>query len=84
MAFDNFTVNVVSFNETGGVDWTQSRPSVALTITPNTGYAINAANFSPINPLPNYVDSVTCSHSGTNIECTILYTTPSVCLVTMC
>ena len=40
MAFDNFTVNVVSFNETGGVDWTQSRPSVALTITPNTGYAI--------------------------------------------
>lgn len=78
MAFDNFTVNVASFNETGGVDWTQDRPSVALTITPNAGYTIDAANFSPINPLPNYVDSVTFSQSGANIECTILYTTPSV------
>ena len=78
MAFDNFTVNVVSFNETEGVDWTQSRPSVTLIITPNAGYAINVANFSPINPLPNYVDSVTFSQSGTNIECVILYTSPSV------
>jgi hypothetical protein len=78
MAFDNFTVNVVSFNETEGVDWTQSRPSVTLTITPNTGYAIDVANFSPIAQLPNYVDSVTFSQSGTNIECVILYTSPSV------
>ena len=78
MAFDNFTVNVVSFNEEGGVDWTQSRPSVTLIITPNAGYAINVANFSPINPLPNYVDSVTFSQSGANIECVILYTSPSV------
>ena len=78
MAFDNFTVNVVSFNETEGVDWTQSRPSVTLIITPNAGYAINVANFSPINPLPNYVDSVTFSQSGANIECIILYTSPSV------
>ena len=78
MAFDNFTVNVVSFNETEGVDWTQSRPSVTLIITPNAGYAINVANFSPINPLPNYVDSVTFSQSGANIECVILYTSPSV------
>ena len=78
MAFDNFTVNVVSFNETEGVDWTQSRPSVTLTITPNAGYAIDVADFSPINPLPNYVDSVTFSQSGTNIECIILYTSPSI------
>ena len=78
MAFDNFTVNVVSFNETEGVDWTQSHPSVTLIITPNAGYAINVANFSPINPLPNYVDSVTFSQSGANIECVILYTSPSV------
>ena len=78
MAFDNFTVNVVSFNETEGVDWTQSRPSVTLIITPNAGYAINVANFSPITPLPTYVDSVTFSQSGTNIECVILYTSPSV------
>jgi hypothetical protein len=78
MAFDNFTVNVVSFNETEGVDWTQSRPSVTLTITPNAGYAIDVANFSPINPLPTYVNSVTFSQSGANIECTILYITPSI------
>ena len=78
MAFDNFTVNVVSFNETEGVDWTQGHPSVTLIITPNAGYAINVANFSPINPLPNYVDSVTFSQSGANIECIILYTSPSV------
>jgi len=78
MAFDNFTVNVVSFNEEGGVDWTQSRPSVALTITPNAGYVINVADFSPRNTLPNYVDSVTFSQSGANIECVILYTSPSV------
>lgn len=78
MAFDNFTVNVVSFNETEGVDWTQSQPSVALTITPNMGYEISATNFSPINPLPSYVSSVTFLQSGTNVECTILYITPSV------
>ena len=55
MAFSNFTVNVVSFNETVGVDWAQAHPSVTLIITPNAGYEINATNFSPKNPLPPFV-----------------------------
>lgn len=78
MAFDNFTVNIVSFNESAGADWTQSQPSVSLIITPNMGYEIDATNFAPISPLPPYVSSVTFSQSGANVECTILYITPSI------
>ena len=77
MAFSNFTVNVVSFNEAEGVDWTQAHPSVTLIITPNAGYEINATNFSPKNPLPPFVQSVTFTQSGFNIECVILYIEPS-------
>ena len=77
MAFSNFTVNVVSFNEAVGEDWTQAHPSVTLIITPNAGYEINATNFSPKNPLPPFVQSVTFTQSGFNIECVILYIEPS-------
>ena len=76
MAFDNFTVNVVSFNETEGVDWTQSRPSVTLIITPNAGYEIDVNNFTSINTLPPQVQSVSFTQSGANIDCIILYNSP--------
>ncbi len=78
MAFDNFTVNVVSFTETAGTDWTIANPSVSLTITPDAGYAISAINFSPITPLPTYVNSVVFTQNGLNIDCVITYTSPSV------
>jgi len=78
MAFDNFTVNVVSFSETAGDDWTIANPSVSLTITPNTGYSIDATNFSAITPLPSYVNTVVFNQNGNNIDCVITYTTPSV------
>jgi len=78
MAFDNFTVNVVSFIETAGTDWTIANPSVSLTITPDAGYAINAINFSPIAPLPTYVGSVVFTQNGLNIDCVITYTSPSI------
>ena len=76
MAFDNFTVNVVSFNETEGADWTQSRPSVTLIITPNAGYEIDVNNFTSINTLPPQVQSVSFTQSGANIDCIILYNSP--------
>tara|TARA_R100000541_G_C1891562_1_gene83575 strand:+ start:380 stop:1960 length:1581 start_codon:yes stop_codon:yes gene_type:complete len=78
MAFNNFTVSVVSFNETAGVDWTIAQPSVSLIITPNTGYTITAANFSPITPLPTYVNSVVFTQNGANIDCVITYIAPSI------
>jgi hypothetical protein len=78
MAFENFTVNVVSFTETAGDDWTQNNPSVSLTITPNTGYSIDVINFSAIAPLPSYVNTVVFNQNGTNIDCVITYTTPSI------
>lgn len=78
MAFDNFTVNVVSFTETAGTDWTIANPSVSLTITPDAGYAISAINFSPITPLPTYVNSVVFTQNGLNIDCVIAYTSPSI------
>ena len=78
MAFNNFTVSVVSFNETAGVDWTIARPSVSLIITPNTGYTVTAADFSPITPLPTYVNSVVFTQNGANIDCVITYIAPSI------
>ena len=78
MAFDNFTVNVVSFSETAGTDWTIANPSVSLTITPDAGYTIIAANFSPITPLPTYVSGVVFTQNGLNVDCIITYDSPSV------
>ena len=78
MAFNNFTVNVVSFSETAGDDWTIANPSVSLTITPDTGYSIDVINFSAITPLPSYVNTVVFNQNGNNIDCVITYTTPSV------
>ena len=78
MAFNNFTVSVVSFSETAGVDWTIAHPSVSLLITPDTGYAVTAANFSPITPLPTYVNSVVFTQNGANIDCVITYIAPSI------
>ena len=78
MAFNNFTVSVVSFNETAGVDWTIAQPSVSLLITPATGYTVTAANFSPITPLPTYVNSVVFTQNGVNIDCVITYIAPSI------
>lgn len=78
MAFNNFTVSVVSFNETAGVDWTIAQPSVSLLITPNTGYTVTANDFTPITPLPTYVSSVVFNQNGLNVDCVITYTAPSV------
>ena len=78
MAFDNFTVNIVSFPETAGVDWTLDNPSIVLTLVPDAGYSISAANFSATTPLPNYVSSVIFTQNGSNIDCVINYTVPSV------
>ena len=78
MAFENFTVNVVSFPAATGLDWTNSYSQIILTITPNAGYSIDANNFSAINPLPNYVSGVTFTQNGANIDCVIVYTSPSI------
>ena len=78
MAFNNFTVNIVSFNEVAGTDWAIDNPSVVLTITPDSGYEVYAANFSPILPLPPYVNSVVFTQNGANIDCSINYSSPSI------
>ena len=78
MAFQNFTVNVVSFPATVGLDWTNSYSQIVLTITPDAGYSVDASNFSPITPLPAYVSSVTFTQNGANIDCIIAYTSPSI------
>ena len=78
MAFNNFTVNIVTFIETAGLDWTISNPSVVLLLTPNLGYNLTASNFSATAPLPSNVSSVVFSQNGNNVNCTVTYISPSV------
>ena len=78
MAFNNFTVNIVTFIETAGLDWTISNPSVVLLLTPNLGYNLTASNFSATAPLPSDVSSVVFSQNGNNVNCTVTYISPSV------
>ena len=78
MAFNNFTVSIVTFSETEGLDWTISNPSVVLLLTPNLGYNITASNFSATAPLPSNVSSVVFSQNGNNVNCTVTYISPSV------
>ena len=78
MAFNNFTVSIVAFSETAGLDWTISNPSVVLLLTPNLGYNITASNFSATAPLPSNVSSVVFSQNGNNVNCTVTYISPSV------
>lgn len=78
MAFENFTVNVVSFPAAVGLDWTNSYSQITLTITPDTGYSVDSDNFSAITPLPTYVSGVTFTQNGANIDCVITYTSPSI------
>ena len=74
----NFSATIVSFDEITGVDWTLDNPSVVLLLTPNTGFTINASNFSATAPLPTNVSSVVFSQAGTNITCLVTYISPSV------
>ncbi len=55
--------------------------TVILTLVPDEGYVINAANFSAISPLPSYVSSVTFSQSeqnASNITCAVNLTPGAV------
>jgi len=55
--------------------------NVILTLVPDEGYVIDAANFSVIAPLPDYVSSVTFSQSeqnASNITCTVNLTPGAV------
>ena len=55
--------------------------SVILTLVPDEGYVIDAANFGVIAPLPNYVSSVTFSQSeqnASNIICLVNLTPGAV------
>ena len=74
----NFSATIVSFDEITGVDWTLDNPSVVLLLTPNTGFTINASNFSATAPLPTNVSSVVFSQAGTNITCLVTYISPSI------
>ena len=78
MAFNNFTVSIVTFSETEGLDWTTNNPSVVLLLTPDLGYNITASNFSATAPLPSDVSSVVFSQSGNNVNCTVTYISPSI------
>lgn len=55
--------------------------TVILTLVPDEGYVIDAANFSAISPLPSYVSSVTFSQSeqnASNITCAVNLTPGAV------
>jgi len=55
--------------------------TVTLTLVPDEGYVIDAANFSAISPLPSYVSSVTFSQSeqnASNITCAVNLTPGTV------
>jgi len=76
----NFTFEVVSFYETAGNDWSINNPTTELLLTPLPGYTLDAADFSPTLPYPQYVNSVLFLNnagSGT-VTCLITYDSPSV------
>ncbi|GEM_PF-1612846 len=76
----NFTFEVVSFYETAGNDWSINNPTTELLLTPLPGYTLDAADFSPTLPYPQYVNSVLFLNnagSGT-VTCLIVYDSPSV------
>ena len=76
----NFTFEVVSFYETAGNDWSINNPTTELLLTPLPGYTLDAADFSPTLPYPQYVNSVLFLNnagSGT-VTCVITYDSPSV------
>lgn len=80
MAFENFTVSIVSFPSFEGVDFTIENPKAVLQIIPNPGYMVLPTDFAAVSPLPNFVSSVvfTGTGGGSNVECTITYTEPSI------
>ena len=78
ISIDNFTVSIVSFLENAGDNVLLDNPGVSLLITPNPGYSIDAANFSAISPLPNYVLSVDFYQNGENIDCLVAFSSPFI------
>lgn len=69
----NFTTSIVSFLEASGEDISLLHPYATITITPNPGYVINAADFSPITPLPSGISSVIFTQSGSNVLANITF-----------
>ena len=78
MAFNNFTVSIVTFPEFEGVDFTIAHPQAVLLLTPASGYSVTASDFSATAPLPNYVSTVVFTQTGLNVSCTITYIAPSI------
>jgi hypothetical protein len=78
VVIDNFTVSIVSFVENTGADVLVDNPTVTLRITPNAGYAVEAANFSGVAPLPEHVLSIVFFQNGANVDCLVTFSSPFI------
>jgi len=76
---DNFTVQSADYIVNGGTNITDTvGGTVIMTLVPNVGFAIDAQNFSPIQPLPQGIIGITFAQNGANVEMTMLVDTTFV------
>lgn len=76
---DNFTVQSADYIVNGGTNITDTvGGTVIMTFVPNVGFAIDALNFSAIQPLPQGIIGMTFAQNGANVEMTMLVDTTFV------
>lgn len=70
---DNFTVESVNFVVQGGTNLaTTTGNTVVLTLVPNTGFQLDAADFSGTPPYPDGVLNMNFTQDGANVLCNVI------------
>ena len=68
----NFTVQSVDFNVPQGDTISSVQTTATLTLVPDTGYQINASDFSYVSG-PSQITGATFSQSGANVLCVVTF-----------
>mgnify|MGYP003646734652 FL=1 len=76
MPSSNYTVTSVVYTAASGTNVYNAHPTAVLTITPNIGYEIFAADFLWTNTDLNYINTVVFTQDGQNVLCTVTFDNP--------
>jgi len=74
--FDNYTITDVTYQVTGGTNVFSSHQTAVLTISPNSGYTVEAGDFSWINTSLAGINTVVFTQSGSNVLVTVTFDNP--------
>ena len=79
-SIDNFTVTDVNFFVSEGQNIAGVQASAIITFTPNTGYAIDATDFSLIATVPSEINASasTFTQSGDNVTLVAVFVDPTI------